>query len=515
MSSNYLYHTPTPVPGSEEERQMFQHLQNQFVDQFKHAFPNKLASKTVVIIPSLTLDQDILQKIHGIVHYEERMLCMLLLLRMPRTQVIFVSSVPMDPVVVDYYLHLLPGITSYHARQRLTMLSCFDASHMALTQKILERPRLIERIRKLIPPGQPSHMSCFNVTTLERTLALQLNMPIYGCDPDLFELGNKSNGRKLFQQCGLTIPDGFEDLSSESDIAEALTAIKLRNPQINRAVLKINEGFSGEGNALFSFPTDLEQHHIEPQRILELLPKNLSIIAKDLKFEQYIKKFVRMGGIAEVFLEGTEKASPSVQCRINPLGICDIISTHDQVLGGDGGQVFQGAYFPAHKDYASDLAKLAMPVGNALRDKGVIGRFGIDFMSVKDEAGVWQHYAIEINLRKGGTTHPYLMLNFLTDGQYNAKKGRYLIRTGQERFYFSTDNLVDASYKGLTPHDLIEIAMDNDLMFNGASQEGVMFHIIGALSQYGKLGVLSIGKTPEKARGYYERTKEVLSMNCR
>jgi hypothetical protein len=51
-------------------------------------------------------------------------------------------------------------------------------------------------------------------------------------------------------------------------------------------------------------------------------------------------------------------------------------------------------------------------------------------------------------------------------------------------------------------------------MYNGASQEGVMFHMIGALSQYGKLGVVSIGKTPADARSYYDRTKEVLFKNC-
>lgn len=106
------------------------------------------------------------------------------------------------------------------------------------------------------------------------------------------------------------------------------------------------------------------------------------------------------------------------------------------------------------------------------------------------------------------------MLNFLTDGAYHADKGTYLIKSGQERYYFSTDNLVDPLYRGLIPQDLIDIAMDNELMYNGASQEGVMFHMIGALSQYGKLGVVSIGKTPADARSYYDRTKEVLFKNC-
>lgn len=54
-------------------------------------------------------------------------------------------------------------------------------------------------------------------------------------------------------------------------------------------------------------------------------------------------------------------------------------------------------------------------VAEELSRLGAIGRFGADFISVKQD-NRWQHYAIEINLRKGGTTHPYIMLQFLTDG---------------------------------------------------------------------------------------------------
>lgn len=493
---------------------MFHHLQDQLTDQFENAFPDKLAAKTVVIIPSLSLDQEILQKIDGIVHYEERMLCMLMLLRMPRTHVVFVTSVPIAPVIVDYYLHLLPGITGLHARQRLTLLSCFDASPISLTQKILDRPRLMERIIRCIPAGHVAHMTCFNVTPLERTLAVKLNMPVYGCDPDLFHLGNKSNGRKLFKECGLMVPDGFEDLSTETEIAEALVALKKKHPNLKRAVVKINEGFSGEGNAIFNYPEQIDSHTISPQLVLPILSKKMNIVAKNLGWETYLDKFEKMGGIVEAFLDADIKRSPSVQCRINPLGKCDIISTHDQVLGGDGSQVFLGAYFPANREYAVTLASIIRPLCESLRDKGVIGRFGVDFLSVKQANGQWEHYAIEINLRKGGTTHPYLMLNFLTDGIYHADQGVYTIKSGQERYYFSTDNLVNECYRGLTPQDLIDIAMDNELMYNGASQEGVMFHMIGALSQFGKLGVVSIGKSPGEARSYYDRTREVLSKNC-
>lgn len=501
-----------PDPGSMEEVLLFRKIQHSFPRQFRKVFPDKMASKTVVIIPSITLDQEILGKISGHVHYEERLLCLLMLLRMPRTHVVYVTSTPVDPVIVDYYLHLLPGITRHHALQRLTMLSCYDGSPKSLTEKILDRPRLIERIRKSIPAGNAAHLACFTVTKYERTLAVKLDMPIYGCDPDLYDLGNKSNSRKIFRQCGLNVPEGFEDLKNEEDIIASLNELKLNNPFLKKAVVKMNDGFSGEGNAVFSFE-GMEDGTELKQWITENLRKNLKIVAGDLTYKDYMFKFQHMGGIVESFVEGDIKTSPSVQCRINPMGECKVISTHDQLVGGESGQVFLGANFPAAEEYAIEIGEDGKKVAEALAKSGVMGRFAVDFISVKEESG-WKHYAIEINLRKGGTTHPYILLQFLTDGDYDYENGMYLTANRQTRYYFCSDNLKNEKYIGLTPHDLIDIAMLHQLHYDGTSQEGVMFHLIGALSQYGKLGVVCIGSTPERAKNFYEQTVKVLDGEC-
>lgn len=495
-----------------EERIHFKNIQQRFVEQYEKAFPDKLAPKTVVIIPSLTMDMEILSKISGITHYEERLLCLLLLLRMPRTHVVYVTSMPIDPIIIDYYLHLLPGVTGYHATQRLSLLSCYDASPKPLTQKILERPRLIERIKKTITAGRATHMSCFNVTALERTLALKLDIPIFGCDPDLFELGNKTNGRKIFKECGLLVPDGFEDVYTETDIARALNDLKTKYPLLKKAVVKINDGFSGDGNGIFYYK-EVEEEGDGYERIKRELSNRLKIIASDLSYEVFIFKFQQMGGVVEVFVEGDIKTSPSAQCRIGPAGDCVVVSTHDQELGGDSGQIFIGAHFPADVSYAFEIGQMGKAVAENLAGRGVIGRFAVDFISVKEE-GEWKHYAIEINLRKGGTTHPYIMLEFLTDGVYDAEKGMYYTATGQPRYYFSSDNLKSEKYIGTTPHDLIDIAMLHDLHYDGALQEGVMFHLIGALSQFGKLGVVCVGSSRERVKMYYDRTVQILDLEC-
>ena len=147
---------------------------------------------------------------------------------------------------------------------------------------------------------------------------------------------------------------------------------------------------------------------------------------------------------------------------------------------------------------------------SATASEGVIGRFALDFVAVLNDRGEWEVYAIEINLRKGGTTHPFLMLQFLTDGKYKADTGEFITASGNKRCYFASDNVSNEHYIGLTPADLIDIAMFHSLMFDGATQEGVMFHLVGALSEFGKLGLVCIGSTPERAKAFYDRAIEVL-----
>jgi PGM1 C-terminal domain len=498
-----------PEPGSAAERNMFNDIQQVMKKQYEQIFPDKLAERTVVIIPSLTLDTEILSKVKGAVHYEERLLCLLMLLRMPLTKLIYVTSAPVPEVIIDYYLNLLPGITGHHARKRLTMISCFDSSIKPLTQKILDRPRLMETIRQHITNPETAHLTCYNITPLEKTLAVHLGIPLFGTDPDKFYEGSKSGGRKTFRECGVLLPEGYEDLHTKEEIIKALAALKRSNPVLRKAVVKMNDGFSGDGNAIYRYPDVPVDDKLE-KNLAATLSQHFKTVAKDVSEDLFFEKFASMGGIVEVFLEGDVKMSPSVQCVINPDKRIDIVSTHDQLLGGDDGQIFLGAIFPADPKYSVSLAEEGKKIAKTLADKGAMGRFAVDFISVEQVDGSWKHYAIEINLRKGGTTHPFLMLQFLTDGKYRAETGEFTTASGNKRCYFASDNVSNECYKGLTPNDLIDIAMFHSLMFDGATQEGVMFHLVGALSEFGKLGLVCIGSTPERAKSFYDRAIDVL-----
>ncbi len=102
------------------------------------------------------------------------------------------------------------------------------------------------------------------------------------------------------------------------------------------------------------------------------------------------------------------------------------------------------------------------------------------------------------------------MLQFLTGGSYDAKTGLFFSAAGKPCSYYASDNLHAERYRGLTPSDLIDIAATRGLHFNAATQEGMVFHLIGALSEFGKLGVLAIGDTDEKAYASYLRSVRIL-----
>ena len=67
----------------------------------------------------------------------------------------------------------------------------------------------------------------------------------------------------------------------------------------------------------------------------------------EMSFEQYLAKLEERQGIVEERISGVELRSPSVQLRVIPDGTVEMLSTHDQLLGGPSGQSYVGCRFPA------------------------------------------------------------------------------------------------------------------------------------------------------------------------
>jgi hypothetical protein len=506
-----------PIPhldlNAAEAEKRFNELQSKLVPLWKSIQAFNQDEQTIVVVPSLTIDFECSSS--ELQAYEERFLFLLLLLRQPRARLIYVTSQMIQPNIIDYYLDLLPGVIASHAKKRLFLVSPLDSSTRPLSLKLLERPRLIEHIRSLILDFERAHLVPYNTTTLERDLAIRLGIPMYGADPKTFWLGTKSGSRRIFAEEGVPYPLGVENLSSIDDVTRAIAGMRAQKPQLRQVLVKLNEGVSGEGNALVNLQ-DLPPAGAatEAASISERL-QSMTFEMTGATYEGYVRKLNERGGIVEERIAGREFRSPSAQLRVTPLGQVERLSTHDQVLGGASGQTYLGCRFPADPAYAAAIMRDAAKVGARLAREGVVGRFAIDFVAVLGEDGSWDAYAIEINLRKGGTTHPFLTLQFLTDGAYDADRGIFTTAFGQQKCFVASDHQDSALYRVFTPDDLFDIVARHNLHFDQTRQTGIVFHMMSALGEAGRVGLTAVHNTPVEADALFREAVETLDEEAR
>ena len=208
---------------------------------------------------------------------------------------------------------------------------------------------------------------------------------MYGADPRLAELGSKTGCRRLFGEVGVRYPLGVEDLHSLDEVADAIDEILTARPTVGQVIVKLNEGVSGSGNAL----VDLDGVASVPAARTSVRRsgtafERMQLESPDLSFEAYVAKLESDGGIVEERIVGEELVSPSVQLRIRPDGVVELLSTHDQLLGGASGQRYLGCTFPADQAYSRLISGPAMAIGERLSTEGVLGRFAVDFVVVRD-----------------------------------------------------------------------------------------------------------------------------------
>jgi hypothetical protein len=484
---------PTAHPAPETVRaERFATLQRRMAS-VDVATRERRSGRSLVVVPSRTLDKwD--EPAAETQAYEERLLCTLLQLGDPGVSIVYVTSSPVAQATVDYYLSLLPARRRWMARRRLTLLSPCDSSRRPLSEKLLERPDLLAQIRDAIRDPELAYLVPYNTTVLERDVALALDIPMYGADPCHWDLGTKSGCRELFTRAGAPHPLGFERIAGDRDATAAIARLRALRPALEQVVVKLNEGVSGEGNAIVDLrrlphPGAQDEH----ARIGERLSA-MALEAEGVSVAAYLDKLAAHGGIVEERITGAELRSPSVQLNVTPAGAVEIVSTHDQLLGGPSGQSYLGCAFPAAPEYAGQITEIARKVGSELVRAGVIGRSAIDFVVARERDGEWRPYAIELNLRKGGTTHPFLTAELLTGGDC--------------RNYVASDHLhVD----GLCGERAIAMLEQHGLAFDPKRRAGVVLHMLSAAAPLGRIGATALAPTATEAHSLYERAVELLA----
>jgi PGM1 C-terminal domain len=455
--------------------------------------PESDSEHVVVALPSFSVGESLLS------HYVDRipmlehryLVAQLVLHRIPSCRMIYISSQAPSDDVLDYYARLGPRQSRDRAKSSYTVVEVPDASGRSVAAKLLDRPDLLGRVKTQIGT-RPAFIEPWNVTEAELHVAEHLGLPINGTLPYLRHLGFKSEGRRLLRAAGVPVPFGVEMVTSMDDVVRAVAEIRAARPSAVGAVIKLDDSGAGDGNV-----------------VLDLRPERLTACLAALP-DWYVAELSR-GGVVEELVTGTKFRSPSAQLDIMPDGEVRVLATHEQVLGGPNEQVYLGCRMPADTAYAPVLAQHAATVGRVLAAQGAIGRVSVDFAAACDTDDQWSVYALEVNIRKGGTTHPYTVLRSLVPGRYDAERGTWLAADGTERAYSATDNMLDPSWTALRPTDVMNRVRSRGLEFDPDLGTGVVLHMLTGVSIDGRIGLTAIGYSPNHAAQLHDAVAAALS----
>jgi hypothetical protein len=466
--------------------------------------------RSVVVLPSRSVDRWH-EPPAETRSYEERLLSFLFDLHDPALELTYVTSLPVARSTIDYYISLLPRRLRLSARKRLRLVSLGDGGARPLSEKLLEHPHVLEQIRRTLAGSKSAYLMPYNSTALERDIALALDIPLFGAGPDQAWVGTKSGSRALFAGARVPHPLGAEQIRTSHDAVDAICALRAAKPELAALIIKLDHAVSGEGNATVDLaglpiPGARGERALIEQRLERLVPE-----VEGVSRAAYLRKLAAHGGVIEERITGPELRSPSVQLEITPAGAVTLLSTHDQILHGRSGQQFAGCRFPADPRYAPVISALAQRVAERLADMGVIGRLAIDFLVTRGNEDRWHPHALEVNLRMGGTTHPFQTLTRLTGGRYNAQTASFTTRLGHTRHYVATDHLEIQQFQALDQAGLLARATREDLRFDQDRGRGVVFHMLSSVEPLATVGVMAIADDPQRADDLYDRVHTALA----
>ena len=366
------------------------------------------------------------QAARGVSFYEERLLFLLIRLRNPRARMVYVTSQPVHPMILEYYFQFLAGIPASHARARLTLLCAHDASPRSLTEKILERPRLLQRIRDGIVDTEPRLPHRLQLHAAGAQAGRAARHPAERRRPEPHPPGHEVGQPQGVPRGGRRPAEGIEDLRTEHEVENALRrAARAQRPRHPARGGQAERQLLGRGQRALPLPRGRRRARRCRRRC-----SSLEFSVPTETPEVYFDKFARMGGIVEEFIEAPEKDSPSRAAARQPA----------RRGGRRSRPTTRSSAAPAARSSSAAASPPTTTTGCRSQEAGAPHRHGagqprrgqplrggLPGLARSDGQTEWKLAALEINLRMGGTTHPYLALQFLTGGQLDHATGLFLL----------------------------------------------------------------------------------------
>ena len=442
--------------------------------------------RTVVVVHSISMDVPD-QLIPVFPAYEERFLCLVLSLLRSQRLARDLRHLAADPAAADRLL-LRPRARAGHARGAQPLLGRLARRRpqpAADEEAARTRPGAIERIRALVAQPELAFLLPFATSRDEVELAVRLGIPLYGADPALEWLGTKSGSRRVFAEEGVPHAYGF-DVAGERDVLRAL-----RELRSGTAVLKLDRGVSGLGNALVDVAQGARRRPARPELSSSRTPKPPSPTTWPRSPTRAGSS--RSGSRATTFAARAHSSASALPARS---------TSSPRTTRSSAGRTARRTSAAASRPTRSTRRRSRSKRSRSDAGWRVKGRSGAvrstSWPSASDDD--WQPYAIEINLRCGGTTHPFMAISTLTDGIYDPLAGEFRTRLGDIKHYVATDHLDAPAYQALTPDDLLDVVAERSLGWDAERETGVALHMVSALAVAGRIGLTAIGDSPSEAQ---------------
>ena len=309
-----------------------------------------------------------------------------------------------------------------------------------------------------MPDPGALHLVPYNTTPRARP-RLALGIPMYAADPRHFPLGTKSGAGASSPRPASRIRSALRTCHTVATRCARSTL--LRAPTGDRgAIVKLDEGVAGAGNALVDL-RDL------PGRGARTRRPSCEPRARDELEDGTVRR-----GLPRHLAEG----GGIVEERIAARG-----AQPERAAARHARSARSRSCRPTTRSSAGRVASLPrMPVpgrpglrrpsrrrptrsGERLAARGGHRSVRARLRRRARRGGDLEAYAIEVNLRKGGTTHPFLTLQFLTDGAYDPDACSFTAPSGQAKHLVASDELKSPALRGFVLDDLFDTIVRHQL----------------------------------------------------
>tara|TARA_B100000925_G_scaffold289712_1_gene273221 strand:+ start:1858 stop:3381 length:1524 start_codon:yes stop_codon:yes gene_type:complete len=458
-----------------------------------------------IIAPSMSFDRKLLQGIEGIEHYELRSFWEILRVKRKNTYVTFVSSEDVSEVLFNHFVEVFN--LSSEEISRVSFVKCPRVKgELSLSKNLLMNQSCILDIKESLQTNNVI-LEAFVRTEDERLLAKALGVPTWHNHPQMDYFHTKSGNRFIVGD-DAQMPVGFSDLYSRESVIKAL--IKLRNKSVcDSFMVKLNYGVSGQGNMKVTIDKESwdSLSDLDKKLAAEKSFINGDLFNKSLSLESFEQRIIEEGVVVEEFVKGRIIDSPSAQVMVTPERV-ELISTHKQILDSHG-QKFIGGEYPCAHSYRSEVSEVAIQIGKKLKNLNVFGVTSIDYL-ISESNGEMKCFVIELNLRKGGTTHPFMLSNFALQNEGSFREGGLIDKNNVSYSYRSNDNFYPCKEFVSDTSDIINRAKRASILFSRKKSKGVIFHLLNGFSDSGKVGYTVIAPSKVEVENYESTLNQVL-----